>query len=220
MVHHVRDESKINFISNYFSNTPPKKQDNISGDQQTLQNNLPSHIPSQLTVRMLQHRMWENQHPTFSLSQNHHISIYMKPESMLTGHGNKLSKDEEAATGTEDTEVRREDQDKINRFSRLHQRETVLEERLKAKQKDKEDLEEVSTELELADEDELVPYKIGDSFIHLPLEQAQSLLSTSTDEIDAEVSRLEDALGEIREELSGLKAALYARFGKAINLDV
>lgn len=63
-------------------------------------------------------------------------------------------------------------------------------------------------------------YKIGDSFIHLPLEQAQSLLSTSTDEIDNEVSRLEDALGEIREELSGLKAALYARFGKAINLDV
>lgn len=63
-------------------------------------------------------------------------------------------------------------------------------------------------------------YKIGDSFIHLPLEQAQSLLSTSTDEIDAEVSRLEDALGEIREELSGLKATLYARFGKAINLDV
>lgn len=63
-------------------------------------------------------------------------------------------------------------------------------------------------------------YKIGDSFIQLPLEQAQSLLSTSTEQIDAEVSRLEDALGEIREELSGLKAALYARFGKAINLDV
>lgn len=67
---------------------------------------------------------------------------------------------------------------------------------------------------------DMTRYKIGDSFIHLPLEQAQSLLSTSTDEIDKEVSRLEDTLGEIREELSGLKAALYARFGKAINLDV
>jgi prefoldin subunit 4 len=76
--------------------------------------------------------------------------------------------------------VRREDQEKINRFSRLHQRQTVLEGQLKAKlvrasetmdvqlhslycnsnipQKDKEDLEEISTELELADEDELVPY--------------------------------------------------------------
>ncbi|CRG89349.1 prefoldin subunit 4 [Talaromyces islandicus] len=132
-----------------------------------------------------------------------------------------LSKDDEPAAGGEDTEVRREDQDKINRFSRLHQRETVLEERLKAKQqKDKEDIDEVSTELELADEDELVPYKIGDSFVHLPLEEAQSMLSASSEEIDAEVSRLEDSLGELREELTQLKAALYARFGKAINLDV
>ena len=47
----------------------------------------------------------------------------------------KLSKEDEAAIGnSEDTEVRREDQEKINRFSRLHQRETVLEEKLKGKQ--------------------------------------------------------------------------------------
>jgi prefoldin subunit 4 len=69
-----------------------------------------------------------------------------------------LSKEDEATAGSEENEVRREDQEKINRFSRLHQRESVLEEQLKAKQKDKEDLEEISTELELADEDELVPY--------------------------------------------------------------
>lgn len=36
--------------------------------------------------------------------------------------------------GSEENEVRREDQEKINRFSRLHQRETVLEDQLKAKQ--------------------------------------------------------------------------------------
>lgn len=87
----------------------------------------------------------------------------------------QLSRDDEGAV-SEENEVRREDQEKINRFSRLHQRETILEEQLKAKQvcfilrlyfdalmgltsiqKDKEDLEEVSMELELADEDELVP---------------------------------------------------------------
>lgn len=74
--------------------------------------------------------------------------------------------------------MRREDQDKINRFSRLHQREKALEDELKTKQvctcrfhsthhgqrltlrpqKDKEDLEEVSTELELVDEEDKVPY--------------------------------------------------------------
>ncbi|KAL2858187.1 Prefoldin subunit-domain-containing protein [Aspergillus pseudodeflectus] len=130
-----------------------------------------------------------------------------------------LSKEDEAALGTEDTEVRREDQEKINRFSRLHQRETVLEEQLKGKQKDKEDLEEISTELELADEDELVPYKIGDSFVHLPLEEAQTMLSSSTEQIDSEVAKLEETLGDLRDEMQQLKVALYARFGRSINLE-
>lgn len=53
--------------------------------------------------------------------------------------------------------MRREDQDKINAFSRLHQREMGLEEELKGKHKDKDDLEEVSNELELADEEDKVP---------------------------------------------------------------
>ncbi|PLB37413.1 tubulin-binding prefolding complex subunit GIM3 [Aspergillus candidus] len=132
-----------------------------------------------------------------------------------------LSKDEEAtAAGGEENEVRREDQEKINRFSRLHQRESVLEELLQGKNKDKEDLEEVSMELELADEDELVPYKIGDTFFQLPLAEAQSLLSTSTETIDSEVAKMEESLGEVRDELQQLKVALYARFGRSINLEV
>ncbi|GAB1208723.1 Prefoldin subunit-domain-containing protein [Aspergillus pseudonomiae] len=131
-----------------------------------------------------------------------------------------LSKEDEVSAAGEENEVRREDQEKINRFSRLHQRETLLEEQLKAKQKDKEDLEEISTELELADEDELVPYKIGDSFFQLPLADAQSLLSSSTEQIDSEVSGLEEKLSDLRDELQQLKVALYARFGRSINLEV
>ncbi|KAL8946050.1 MAG: hypothetical protein Q9222_007501 [Ikaeria aurantiellina] len=71
----------------------------------------------------------------------------------------RLSKEDEDAVGQDDLEVRREDQDKINRFSRLHQRELLLEEELKGKAKDKEDLEEISNELELADDDDKVPYE-------------------------------------------------------------
>jgi hypothetical protein len=44
----------------------------------------------------------------------------------------KLSKDDEVST--EDVEVRKEDQDKINRFSSLHQRESAIEAELKQKQ--------------------------------------------------------------------------------------
>ncbi|EEQ33715.1 hypothetical protein McanMca71_003933 [Microsporum canis] len=129
-----------------------------------------------------------------------------------------LSKDDEA-TSSEETEVRREDQEKINRFSRLHQREAVLEAQLKVKLKDKEDLEEVSAELDLADEDVPVPYKIGDSFMSLPLSEAQEMLAASTEKIDKEVSEVEEKLGALKEEAQELKIALYARFGKSINLE-
>lgn len=44
----------------------------------------------------------------------------------------QLSKEDERAVGDE-VEVRREDQDKINKFSRLHQRELKYEEELKVK---------------------------------------------------------------------------------------
>ena len=45
----------------------------------------------------------------------------------------QLSKEDEAAASNDETEVRREDQDKINQFSRLHQRQMLLEEELKVK---------------------------------------------------------------------------------------
>lgn len=70
--------------------------------------------------------------------------------------------------------MRREDQDKINKFSRLHQKEINLKEELKTKdvrsacpqfrllahisQKEKEDLDDVTNELELADDEAMIPY--------------------------------------------------------------
>lgn len=45
----------------------------------------------------------------------------------------QLTKEEEAAVGKDEIEVSRADQDKINKFSRLHQRESVLEEELRLK---------------------------------------------------------------------------------------
>jgi prefoldin subunit 4 len=53
----------------------------------------------------------------------------------------------------------------------------------------------------------------------VPLSEAQEMLATSTEQIDNEVSRLEESLQELRDEMKGLKAQLYARFGKSINLD-
>lgn len=104
-------------------------------------------------------------------------------------------------------------------------------------QKEKEDLDDVSNELELADEEDKIPYtilylgtsyslsliycryKIGDSFISLPLPEVQEMLSTSTEKFEEEVIALEEKLSTIREEMTQLKVELYARFGRSINLE-
>ena len=62
-------------------------------------------------------------------------------------------------------------------------------------------------------------YKMGDAFVSLPLPEVQELLSASTEKIEESVSAIEGKLSTVREEMSGLKVALYARFGKSINLE-
>jgi prefoldin subunit 4 len=62
-------------------------------------------------------------------------------------------------------------------------------------------------------------YKIGDSFFTLPLPEVQELVSGSTARIEEDVSKLEEKIRAIREEMSELKVALYARFGRSINLE-
>lgn len=62
-------------------------------------------------------------------------------------------------------------------------------------------------------------YKIGDAFFHLPLPQAQEMLSSSTTQIEEDVSVLEDKIGTTKEEMTQLKVELYARFGRSINLE-
>ena len=45
------------------------------------------------------------------------------------------------------------------------------------------------------------------------------MLTSSTEKIEEEVSKVEEKLGEVREEMQELKVALYARFGRTINLE-
>ncbi|KAH8907333.1 Prefoldin, subunit 4 [Coniochaeta sp. PMI_546] len=130
-----------------------------------------------------------------------------------------LTKEDEKEAGDE-IEVRREDQDKINRFSRLHQRELVLEDELKVKSKEREELDDITMELELADEDELVRYKIGDAFFHVSLPVAQEMLGLSAARVERDLREKEEKLEDIRTEMTALKVDLYSRFGKTINLEV
>ncbi|KIJ07717.1 hypothetical protein PAXINDRAFT_19115 [Paxillus involutus ATCC 200175] len=116
-------------------------------------------------------------------------------------------------------EVTWEDQQRINTFSKLNTRLRGIEERLELLKQEKEALDDLATELELTDEDQSVLYKIGESFLHLPQPRAMKRLEKDQAEITAQLSTLAVTAEDCEKGMKELKVVLYAKFGRAINLD-
>ncbi|KAI9571796.1 Prefoldin subunit-domain-containing protein [Boletus coccyginus] len=116
-------------------------------------------------------------------------------------------------------EVTWEDQQHINTFSRLNTRLRGIEDRLEALKQEKEALDDLATELELTDEDQVVLYKIGESFLHLSQTRALERLEKDQADITAQLSDLSTTAEECERGMKELKVMLYAKFGRAINLD-
>ncbi|KAF8930971.1 hypothetical protein BGZ47_000294 [Haplosporangium gracile] len=129
--------------------------------------------------------------------------------------GTALEKDEEEG----DIQVSWQDQENINTFSKYNAKLQDLEEEYESKKTEKEYLDDLAMELELADEDEPVKYRIGEAFVSLSLEAAQDRISKSQEELDQEIEGLKSQMDEAVEKMDGLKKTLYARFGNAINLE-
>ncbi|KAG8760075.1 hypothetical protein FRC14_004174 [Serendipita sp. 396] len=127
-----------------------------------------------------------------------------------------LSQEEEKDA---DVEVNWEDQQRINTFSKLNTRVQNLTAELETAKREKEALDDISTELELADEDQPVMYRVGETFVHLPLEQAQERLATEKEAAEIEVARLQDEVDGCQTSMKDLKLHLYSKFGNSINLD-
>ncbi|KAJ3814777.1 Prefoldin subunit 4 [Lentinula lateritia] len=117
------------------------------------------------------------------------------------------------------TEVTWEDQQKINSFSKLNTRMKGFEAKVDAAKQEKEALDDLSTELELADEDEPVLYKIGETYLHMSLPRALKRLEKDQTDLDAKLTKLSESAQQCETDMKQLKVALYAKFGSAINLD-
>ncbi|KAF8228846.1 hypothetical protein L208DRAFT_1402966 [Tricholoma matsutake] len=94
-----------------------------------------------------------------------------------------------------------------------------IEEKLDVVKQEREALDDLSTELELADEDEPVLYKVGETFLHMPLPLALKRLEKDRSELDERISTLSASSEDCETKMKELKVALYAKFGRAINLD-
>ncbi|KAJ2958536.1 hypothetical protein NQZ79_g5893 [Umbelopsis isabellina] len=119
----------------------------------------------------------------------------------------------------EEVEVSWEDQQKINAFSKLNAKTDDLEEQYEKLKQEKEYLDDLSMELELADEDEPVRYKIGDAFVHMPLEKALERITSDSEKVSADLQELKSQMDNVQDQMTELKKALYGKFGTSINLE-
>jgi prefoldin subunit 4 len=74
-------------------------------------------------------------------------------------------------------------------------------------------------ELLLLDDDEYVPYNIGDSFYSLSQEEATERMEGEKTVVEREIGKMEEEIEHVKEELGKLKVQLYGKFGNSINLE-
>ncbi|KAK1924366.1 Prefoldin subunit-domain-containing protein [Papiliotrema laurentii] len=127
-----------------------------------------------------------------------------------------LPPEDEDADGIE---VAWEDQQRINTFSKLNIRLSEIQDQLKVKQEEKDYYDDLETELELADEDEPVLYKMGEAFFYLSLPAAKKQLRHDTKRYEKDIGELRERAEECEKGMKELKVQLYAKFGKQINLE-
>ncbi|CCH41862.1 putative prefoldin subunit 4 [Wickerhamomyces ciferrii] len=130
-----------------------------------------------------------------------------------------LNKLNEERSQKNQVEVTFEDQKKINEFSKLISKKDSLTLELNKQKQEKEYLADVSLEIELIDEDELINYKISNAFIKLKQSDAVEKLEKDGELLDLEIGKLDEQMDEIDSKLSSLKTELYTKFGDNINLE-
>ncbi|KAI7874963.1 Prefoldin subunit 4 [Lichtheimia hyalospora FSU 10163] len=118
-----------------------------------------------------------------------------------------------------DVEVSWADQQRINEFSKLNAKIDDLEERYEKLKQEKEYLDDVSMELELADEDEPIRHKIGDAFVHIPVSEALDRVAKENEQLDLKLEAVKSDMDSVQSKMSDLKKDLYAKFGSSINLE-
>merc|ERR1712024_93254 len=149
----------------------------------------------------------------FRINEN---TTLISKSSHLRRKSPKMAKPE----GDSEGHISLSDQQKINKFARLNNRLEDLKEDLKSKKNELQTLEDAGTDLMmLEDDEEKVPYQVGEVFVYLSQDQVQAELDTRKEEVEAEVKVTEAKAVALKEQMADLKIKLYAKFGNAINLE-
>lgn len=94
-----------------------------------------------------------------------------------------------------------------------------LKDELTIKKDDLKSLQEAVDEIELFDEDDQIPFVVGEVFISYNQAKAQELLAEAKEKKLLEIKRIEEKCRDLQGLMAELKASLYQRFGTNIYLE-
>eukprot|EP00558_Chaetoceros_sp_UNC1202_P005299 CAMPEP_0197236600 /NCGR_PEP_ID=MMETSP1429-20130617/3650_1 /TAXON_ID=49237 /ORGANISM="Chaetoceros sp., Strain UNC1202" /LENGTH=133 /DNA_ID=CAMNT_0042695409 /DNA_START=103 /DNA_END=504 /DNA_ORIENTATION=+ len=132
---------------------------------------------------------------------------------MASSAGEMLAPEDES-----EVEVRREDQENINKFGRLNARLHECRDEIAVLKKKLEEMDDASTELMMGSGDKVI-LNLGNAFFELEEEAATEFCEDEVNVMQDICDKLEEEEGDIVDKQNDLKKALYGRFGKSINLD-
>eukprot|EP00823_Brevimastigomonas_motovehiculus_P008204 TRINITY_DN7487_c0_g1_i1.p2 TRINITY_DN7487_c0_g1~~TRINITY_DN7487_c0_g1_i1.p2 ORF type:complete len:181 (+),score=35.24 TRINITY_DN7487_c0_g1_i1:88-630(+) len=112
-----------------------------------------------------------------------------------------------------------DDQKRINKFGRLHNHWQELEDDVKAKTHEIENLKDASDSLEGCLED-TISMKVGEMFVECPSGTVEKSVKKQLDVAQKEKDSLQAQKDSIKEDMEKLKSTLYGKFGNQINLDL
>ncbi|KAL3312797.1 hypothetical protein Ciccas_008599 [Cichlidogyrus casuarinus] len=118
----------------------------------------------------------------------------------------------------EDIKVTFQDQSNINKFARYNGQLKELERIVEAREKAIATLADLEDELVVYEEPK-VQYKIGESFFHLGVDDANLKLEEQRKNVKDRLCKDKQELTRVKGELAVLKEALSKKFGDHINLE-
>lgn len=119
-----------------------------------------------------------------------------------------------------DVEVTRGDQADINAFGRLTNHLSELEHKLTEKEQEVVNLNEAVEEIEMLLDDGACKIKVGETFAPVENDDAAERVEALKEQAEKDLAAMQKKKEAMLADMNKLKAKLYAKFGKSINLDM
>mmetsp|Transcript_61575 Transcript_61575/g.200951 ORF Transcript_61575/g.200951 Transcript_61575/m.200951 type:complete len:127 (+) Transcript_61575:87-467(+) len=118
-----------------------------------------------------------------------------------------------------DVEVAKEDQQNINRFSRLNLKYEELDFELVQLKKDVQTYKDATEEVEGCMEEDGIRYRVGEAYMCMAEDRVTEKLAKLIEEADSKLTTKTDEIEEVKIEMDKLKKLLYSKFKNSINLE-